>query len=187
MLTFFCYEMEVLFIKNLNSKNENLVNEDIPFPKVLTIDANGDTLGVLPTQEAVQKAYEAGYDLVCVAPQAKIPVCRFMDYAKYRYEQKKRAKDAKKNQKTITVKEIRLTPVMDTNDLNVRIKQGKEFLASGYKVKLTLNYRSRRMLATQGFDLTMINRYIEAVKEEAIVESEPKVDGRSATAILRPK
>ncbi|HQQ39274.1 MAG TPA: translation initiation factor IF-3 [Bacilli bacterium] len=187
MLTFFCYEMEVLFIKNLNSKNENLVNEEIPFPKVLTIDANGDALGVLPTKEAIQKAYEAGYDLVCVAPQAKVPVCRFMDYAKYRYEQKKRAKDARKNQKTITVKEIRLSPVMDTNDLNVRIKQGKEFLAAGYKVKLNLSYRSRRMLATQGFDLTMINRYIEAVKEEAIVESEPKVDGRSAIAILRAK
>jgi len=93
--------MEVLFIKNLNSKNENLVNEEIPFPKVLTIDANGDALGVLPTKEAIQKAYEAGYDLVCVAPQAKVPVCRFMDYAKYRYSKRKEQKMLVKTKKLL--------------------------------------------------------------------------------------
>ena len=143
---FFCYDMlnfkrEVKYISNnFDRKFEGLVNETIQASEVLVIDTEGKSLGQMKLEEAIQAARSQELDLVCVSPQAKVPVCRFMDYRKYRYDQQRKSRDAKKNQKVVVVKEMRVSPVIGTNDFEVKLKNGREFLNDGNKLKINLFY-----------------------------------------------
>ncbi|MBQ7277154.1 MAG: translation initiation factor IF-3 [Bacilli bacterium] len=174
--------------KNQDSKFENLVNENITAEVVLVIDENGQQLGEKSLDEALDLAEEAGYDLVCVAPNAKVPVCKFMDYRKFRYEQQKRARVAKKNQTVILVKEVRLTPVISDNDFETKLKAGVKFLEQGNKLKVTLKFvRRERMLNYGDPNIEVMNRYIERLQDIAVVESKPVLEGKNVTAMLAKK
>ena len=174
--------------KNQDRKGESLVNEDITAEVVLVVDEEGQMLGEMTPAEGIKKAEEKGLDLVCVAPNAKKPVCRMMDYSKFRYEQQKRARLAKKNQTVISVKEIWLTPVISTNDFETKLKAGIKFLQQGNKLKVTLRFNRRaRMLNMGDPDIHVLNDYMEATKEIATVESKPTLEGRSVSMILVAK
>ena len=135
--------MEVNVISKPGDKKENLVNEEIEAEVVLVISEEGEQLGELSRDEALKIAEDRGYDLVCVAPNAKIPVCKLMDYSKYRYEQNKKAKEARKNQKVISVKEVRLSPTIDVGDFQTKVRAAQKFLAAGDKVKVSCRFRGR--------------------------------------------
>lgn len=155
---------------------------------VLVIDENGQQLGEKDLDEALDLAEEAGYDLVCVAPNAKVPVCKFMDYKKFRFEQQKRARVAKKNQTVILVKEVRLTPVISDNDFETKLKAGIKFLEQGNKLKVTLKFvRRERMLNYGDPNIEVMNRYIERLQDIATVESKPVLEGKNVTAMLAKK
>lgn len=140
----------------------------------------------MPTKEAQKLADEAGLDLVKIAPTAKPPVCKIVDYGKYRYEQARREKEAKKKQKTVEVKEIRLSPNIDTNDLNTKMNAARKFLAKGDKVKITLRFRGREM-AHMASSKHILDDFAEALKDVANVDKAPKVEGRSMTMFLTEK
>jgi len=174
--------------KNQDTKYENLVNENIKADTVLVIDDNGVQLGEKKLVEALNLAEEAGFDLVCVAPNAKPPVCKFMDFRKFRYEQQKKARVAKKNQTVVSVKEIRLTPVISDNDFDTKLKAGIKFLEQGNKLKVTLTFvRRARMLNLGDPNIEVINRYIDKLAEIATVESKPVLEGKNVTAMLAKK
>ena len=180
--------MEVKIINKSQDKNETLINENIKAESVLVIDQNGVSLGVKPIEEALQLANESGYDLVCVAPQAPKPVCRLMDYQKYRYEQQKRARIAKKNQTVISVKEIWLTPVISQNDFDTKLRAGIKFLEQGNRLKVSLRFNKRaRMLNGGDPNIEVIERYIEKLSDIANIESKPTLEGRNVIAVLSAK
>lgn len=178
-----------LFIsKNLDRKNDALVNENIKADVVLVIDESGTSLGQHKVQEALKMAEARNFDLVCVAPNAKVPVCRFMDYSKYRYEQRRRAREAKKNQKIITVKELRVTPVISSNDFETKLRKGIEFLKDGNKLKVSLTFNRRARMLYQGNpDISILDKFIERTADIANVEQKPTLEGRNFTIILGPK
>jgi len=140
----------------------------------------------MPTKEAQKLADEAGLDLVKIAPTAKPPVCKIVDYGKYRYEQARREKEAKKKQKTVEVKEIRLSPNIDTNDLNTKMNAARKFLSKGDKVKITLRFRGREM-AHMANSKHILDDFAENLADVATVEKAPKVEGRSMTMFLTEK
>lgn len=150
------------------------------------IGPNGDQIGVVPLREALRMAQEANLDLVNVAPQAKPPVCRIMDYGKFRYEQSKREKEARKKQKTIQVKEVRLSPSIEEHDLQTKLRNVKKFLQSGDKVKLTIRFRGRE-ITHQEIGLGILNRMAKEVEDLGQVERQPKLEGRQMIMILSPK
>jgi translation initiation factor IF-3 len=168
-----------------SSDKDNLVNEDIPFEQVLVISDAGEQLGVLSRMDALRIAEDRGYDLVCVAPAAKIPVCKLMDYSKYRYEQTKRAKEAKKNQKVINVKEVRISPTIDTNDFTWKMKNAREFLLAGDKVKVSCRFRGRMIDQAEITKQSFI-KFAEGLSDVALMDSEPKLDGRNMFMNLSP-
>lgn len=179
----------MLFIsKNIDRKDEALINENIRVSEVLVIDENGESLGIKPIEEARRLAENADLDLVCVAPNAKIPVCRFMDYSKFRYEQQRKARESKKNQKIINVKEVWLTPVISVNDFETKLKRGRKFLQDGDKLKVTLRFgRRMRMLSSDADSKKMLEKYIEATEDIATVESNINLEGRNMSITLSPK
>lgn len=133
-------------------------------------------------------AEQAGLDLVCVAPNAKVPVVRFMDYSKFRYEQQKKARESKKNQKIITIKEIWLTPVISGNDFDTKLRSGRKFLEEGNKLKVTLRFgRRMRMLSGETDPKEMLIKYMNLTEDIAVVESKPALDGRNMSLLLAPK
>lgn len=155
---------------------------------MLVIDNVGESLGVKPIQEALRLASEKGFDLVCVAPQAKPPVCRLIDYQKFKYEQQKKARLAKKNQTIVCVKEIRLTPVISSNDFDTKLRAGIKFLEQGNKLKVTLTFNRRaRMLNSGDPNIEVILNYIEKVSDIATIESKPTLEGRNVIAVLAAK
>jgi len=165
---------------------EHQVNEAIRAREVRLIGPNGDQIGVVPLREALRMAQEANLDLVNVAPQAKPPVCRIMDYGKFRYEQSKREKEARKKQKTIQVKEVRLSPSIEEHDLQTKLRNVKKFLQSGDKVKLTIRFRGRE-ITHQEIGLGILNRMAKEVEDLGQVERQPKLEGRQMIMILSPK
>ena len=181
--------MEVSFIsKNIDRKSDALVNENINAERVLVIDGDGNSLGEQPLAEAIKMATSKNLDLVCVAPNAKVPVCRFMDYSKYRYEMQKKAREAKKNQKIVNIKEIRLTPVISTNDFETKVKNGIRFLQDGDKLKVALTFNRRvRMLYQGDPDFSILDKFINRTEDIASVEQAPTREGRNITMILAPK
>ena len=174
--------------RNQDRKNEALVNEEITASVVLVVDNEGKMLGEMSVSEGIKLAEAKGLDLVCVAPNAPKPVCRMMDYSKFRYEQQKRARVAKKNQTIVTVKEVWLTPVISQNDFETKLKTGIKFLQQGNKLKVTLRFNKRaRMLNMGDPDIQVLNKYIEATQDIATVENKPTLEGKSVSMILVAK
>ena len=163
-----------------------MINEQIRDKEVRLIGEDGEQLGVVSGREALRMAEEAGLDLVKIAPTAKPPVCKIVDYGKFKYEQTRKEKEAKKKQKTIEIKEIRLSPNIDTNDLNTKINAAKKFLVKGDKVKVTLRFRGREM-AHMANSKHILDDFAESLAEIAVVEKAPKVEGRSMTMFLAEK
>ena len=163
-----------------------LINEQIRDKEVRVIGENGEQLGVMSAKDAMKLAEDAELDLVKIAPTAKPPVCKIVDYGKFRYEQARKEKEAKKKQKVIEVKEIRLSPNIDTNDLNTKISAAKKFIAKGDKVKITLRFRGREM-AHMASSRHILEDFAQTLSDIAVVEKAPKVEGRSMTMFLTEK
>ena len=165
---------------------ETQINSSIRDPEIRVIGSNGEQLGIMSSREANQLAEEAGLDLVKIAPTAKPPVCKIIDYNKYKYELARKEKEAKKKQKVIEVKEIRLSPNIDTNDLNTKAAAARKFITKGDKVKVTLRFRGREMAHMQSTKI-ILDEFAEKLADVAIVEKAPKVEGRSMTMFLAEK
>ena len=165
---------------------EALINEEIRAKEVRLIDANGEQQGVVSIQEALQKAAEANLDLVNISPNAAPPVCRIMDYGKYRYDQQKKEKDAKKKQKTMEVKEIRLGIFTEEHDLETKAVLAAKFLAGGDKVKVRMRFRGREMGYVDKGKENML-KFFDVVKENGHIEKNPLLEGRNMTMVIAPK
>lgn len=163
-----------------------MINDQIRDKEVRLVGEDGEQLGVMPAKDAMKLAEEAGLDLVKIAPTAKPPVCKIVDYGKFRYEQIRKEKEAKKKQKIMEVKEIRLSPNIDTNDLNTKMGAARKFLTKGDKVKVTLRFRGREM-AHMGSSRHILDDFARNLADIAIVEKMPKVEGRSMTMFLTEK
>lgn len=174
-----------MFRRCLNIK-ELQVNEEIREKEIRLIDVDGEQLGIMTSKKGMEIADERKLDLVMIAPNAKPPVCRIMDYGKYKYELAKREKEARKNQKVITVKEIRLTPSIETNDLNVKAKRAIDFLKDEDKVKVTVRFRGREMGHTEK-GVVILQKFAELTSEYSIIDKQPKLEGRNMVMYLNPK
>ena len=163
-----------------------MINEQIRDKEVRLIGPDGEQLGIMSAKEAYFKAKDANLDLVKIAPTAKPPVCKIIDYGKYRYELARKAKEAKKKQRTIDVKEVRLSPNIDTNDLNTKVGAARKFISKGDKVKVTLRFRGREM-AHMHNSKYILDDFAEKLADIAVVEKAPKVEGRSMTMFLTEK
>ncbi|MBS4536281.1 translation initiation factor IF-3 [Clostridium sp. D2Q-14] len=160
-------------------------NEQIRDKEVRLIDSNGEQIGVVPIKKAQAIAFDRKLDLVKVAPNAKPPVCRVMDYGKYKYEQAKKEKEAKKNQKTINIKEVRLSPRIEDHDLNVKSNQANKFLKNGDKVKVTVRFRGRELGHTD-VGREVLKKFAELTSELGVIEKKPKMEGRNMIMFLAP-
>ncbi len=171
--------------KSVDNKIDNLVNEDILFENILVISETGEQLGIMSRDEALSIADERGYDLVCVAPKAPTPVCKIMDYSKFRYDQLKKQKEAKKNQKIIETKEIRLSPTIDVGDFNTKVKAASKFLKDGNKVKVSCYFRGRMIDRTEN-TYPLFNKFATELAEIGKVDQAPYLDGRKMFMMLSP-
>ncbi len=166
--------------------NGDIVNEKIRFPEVLVIGPNGESLGKMKRFEAIKKAEEFELDLLCVAPQANPPVCKIVNYGKYRFEAQKKAKEAKKNQKIIEIKEIQLTPQIGQHDIETKVKAAIKFFEDGNKVKVGVRFKGRQMSHPEvGEDA--LNRFLDCVKDYCNIEKKPVLDGKWLTCVLSSK
>ena len=163
-----------------------MINEQIRDKEVRLIGADGEQLGIMSSRDAFKLAQEAELDLVKIAPKAQPPVCKIIDYGKYRYEQARKDKEAKKKQKTIEVKEIRISPNIDTNDLNTKVNNAKKFISKGNKVKVTLRFRGREMTHVQQ-SKHILDDVAEMLKDVASVEKPAKLEGRNMSMVLTEK
>lgn len=162
------------------------MNEEIRAKEIRVVSQDGEQLGIMQVRDALRVAHEKDLDLVEVAPNAKPPVCRIMDYGKFRFEQSKREREARKKQKVIEIKEIRMTPKIETHDFQVKVKATQKFLKDGDKVKATIRFRGREIVhAELGKQLLM--QLYEAVKDQAVLEREPKIEGKNMIMILAGK
>ena len=175
--------IEVLWRCFTISKKEMPINEEIREKEIRVIGPDGAALGIMSSKEALQIAQRENLDLVNISPKAVPPVCKIMNYGKYRFEQAKREKEAKKKQKTIDVKEIRLSPNIDTNDLNTKSNQARKFLSKGDKVKVTLRFRGREM-AHKDVGREVLNAFFEKLEDVAVIDKDPKMEGRSMIMFL---
>jgi len=162
------------------------VNRDILVERVRCIDPDGEMLGVLTVREGILKAEEFGLDLVEVSPNADPPVCKILDYGKFKYEAQKKKNEAKKKQKIIEIKEIKLRPNIDDHDFEVKMKNVRKFIGEGDKVKVTLRFRGREM-AHQDLGMNVLNRVRDEMEEAAKVESYPKMEGRQMIMVIAPR
>jgi translation initiation factor IF-3 len=165
---------------------EHLVNEEIRAREVRLIGSNGEQLGIKPLREALQIAADLNLDLVNVAPNAKPPVCRIMDYGKYRYEMQKKEKEARKNQKIVDIKEVRFSATIDEHDFQTKLRNVMKFLRDGDKVKLTVRFRGREITHAE-IGQKVLERVAQEVQDICSVERKPKLEGRSMIMILTPK
>lgn len=163
------------------------VNQEITVPKVRLIDYDGEQVGIVSIEEALHKAEEQGLDVVEVAPTAEPPVCRLIDYDKYRYELSKKQKEAKKKQTVIETKEVKFRPKTEEHDLNFKIKQIKKFLAQKNKVKITMRFRGREIVYAQSIGLEALNKIADELREEANIVQEPMMEGRQLVMFVGPK
>ncbi|HJC73433.1 MAG TPA: translation initiation factor IF-3 [Candidatus Mediterraneibacter faecavium] len=163
-----------------------MINEQIRDREVRLIGENGEQLGIMSAREAFKIAQEAELDLVKVAPMAKPPVCKIIDYGKYKYEQTRKEKEARKKQKTVEIKEVRLSPNIDTNDLNTKINNAKKFISKGNKVKVTLRFRGREMAHVQQ-SRHILDDFAETLADIAVVEKPAKMEGRAMSMVLTEK
>ena len=163
-----------------------MIHEQIRDREIRLIGEDGQQLGIMSSREAMKIAREAELDLVKIAPQAKPPVCKIIDYGKYRYELARKEKEAKKKQKTIEVKEVRLSPNIDSNDLNTKIASARKFIEKGNKVKVTLRFRGREMAHVQS-SRHILDEFAKALEDIALVDKPAKMEGRSMAMFLTEK
>ena len=163
-----------------------MINEQIRDKEIRLIGGDGEQLGIMYPIEAMKLAAEAELDLVKIAPTAKPPVCKIIDYSKYKYELTRKEKEAKKKQKTVDVKEVRLSPNIDTNDLNTKVNNAKKFIQKGNKVKVTLRFRGREMAHMQT-SKHILDDFADMLKDIAVVEKPTKLEGRSISMVLTEK
>ena len=163
-----------------------MINEQIRDREIRLIGEDGEQLGIMSAREAMKIAQEAELDLVKIAPAAKPPVCKIIDYGKYKYEQARKEKEAKKKQKTVEDKEVRLSPNIDTNDLNTKINNAKKFISKGNKVKVTLRFRGREMAHVQQ-SKHILDDFAETLADVAVVEKPAKMEGRAMSMVLAEK
>ena len=177
----------LIFVGGVSAINTELqVNEAIRDREVRVIGENGEQLGIQPIQRALELAEDAGLDLVKIVPNAQPPVCKLIDYDKHRYEQSKREKELRKNQKTIEVKEVQLSATIAENDVAIKAKNAVKFLQDGNKVKVSIRFRGRQITHTE-IGTEVMNDFVERVKDVAVVEKRPMVEGRHMLMILAPK
>lgn len=167
-------------------KQELLINEKIRAKEVQLIGANGEKLGVVSINEALDKAYEAKLDLALVSPNAQPPVCKLMNYGKYKFEQAKKEKESRKNQKTFELKELRVTPNIEQHDFEFKAKNARRFLEDGNKVKITVRFRGRELNYVKAGEETL-NDFIEKLSDIAVVEKKPLLEGKNMFIILAKK
>jgi translation initiation factor IF-3 len=173
-------------MEGTNISKELQINEEIRDKEVRVISDNGGQLGIMSAKDAFKLATEKGYDLVKIAPQAEPPVCKIMDYGKYKFEQIKKQKEARKNQKVVELKEIWLSMTIDIGDLNVKAKQAQKFLASGNKIKVSIRMRGRQN-AHSDLGMEVMNKFYQLIENQAIIEKKPLLEGRNILMILAPK
>ena len=165
---------------------ELMINEQIRDKEIRLIDENGEQLGIVSSREAQKIADERKLDLVKIAPTAKPPVCRIMDYGKYKFDQAKKEKEARKKQKTVDVKELRLSPSIDTHDVQVKVKKANEFLKDGDKVKISIRFRGRE-IGHSKVGMQIMEDFAKATEEFGTVDKQPKMEGKSLVMFLAPK
>ena len=162
------------------------INEEIRDNEVRLIGSTGEQLGIMSSTQAQHIADEQGLDLVKISPQATPPVCKLMDYGKFRFEQSKREKEARKNQHVVEIKEVRMSPGIDVGDFNTKLKNAQKFVADGNRVKVSVRFRGREMAHTE-IGRELLVRFAEAIAETATLDKEPKMEGRSMSMFLSPK
>jgi len=166
--------------------NDLMINEEIRDREVRVVDQNGEQLGVMPIRQALNLAEEQELDLVKIAPQAKPPVCKLMDYGKYRFEQSKKEREIRKNQKVIEVKEVRLSATIEDHDVEVRVKNAIKFLQDGNKVKVTIRFRGRQITHSE-IGREVMRDFAERIKEYGTVDKQPMIEGRNMSMFVTPK
>ena len=163
-----------------------MINEEIRDREIRLIGPEGEQLGIMSARQALDIAEEKELDLVKIAPTAKPPVCKLMDYGKYRFEQSKREKEARKNQKVISVKEVRLSPTIEEHDMQVRVRDCVKLLQNGDRVKVSIRFRGR-MITHSDVGLQVMNEFFARVKDYAVQDRKPSTEGRTMTMMLSPK
>ena len=163
-----------------------MINEEIRDREVRVVDQNGEQLGVMPIRQALEKAEELQLDLVKIAPQARPPVCKLMDYGKYRFEQSKKEREFRKNQKVINIKEVRLSATIEDHDVEVKVKNAIKFLREGNKVKATIRFRGRQITHSE-IGRQVMTEFAEKIKEYGKIDKPPAIEGRNMSMIISPK
>ena len=174
------------FIRRCFGINDLMINEEIRDREVRVVDQNGEQLGVMSSRDALALAEERQLDLVKIAPQARPPVCKLMDYGKYRFEQSKKEREFRKNQKVITVKEVRLSATIEDHDIDVKFKNAVKFLKDGNKVKVTIRFRGRQITHSD-IGRQVMNEFAERIKEYGTVDKAPQMEGRSMIMFISPR
>ena len=181
---FFCVVRKFLIrVWREEAISELFINEQIRDKEVRVIGQDGEQLGIMSSREALRLAEEAGVDLVKIAPTAKPPVCKIVDYGKFKYEQTRKEKEARKKQRTVEIKEIRLSPNIDTNDLNTKINAARKFIGKGDRVKITLRFRGREM-AHKEVGREILDSFFEQLKDIAVIDRPAKMEGRTMVMFL---
>jgi translation initiation factor IF-3 len=175
-----------LEVIRISSNKDLQINEEIRDRELRIIDSNGDQMGIMTSRQAMELANERQLDLVKIAPQAKPPVCRIMDYGKFKFENSKKEKEAKKNQKIILLKEIRFTPNIEEHDLQVKAKNALKFLEDGDKIKVTIRFRGREV-DHASFGNQALNKFIEIIKDSCVVEKPARLEGKNMSMTIAPK
>ena len=183
---FFVFRKRDIFFKEGITISDFMINEQIRDREVRLIGSNGEQLGIMSARDAMKIAREAELDLVKIAPTAKPPVCKIIDYGKYKYEMSRKEKEARRKQKIIEIKEVRLSPNIDENDLNTKISAARKFLQKGDKVKVTLRFRGREMAHVKR-SKQILDVFAEKVADLAVVEKAPKLEGRQMIMFLTEK
>lgn len=177
---------KVKFNKNRHKEPTDIVNEAIHDREVLVIGSDGTQLGVMSRHDALQKAYDEDLDLLCVAPNAQPPVCKIIDYGRYRFEQQKKEREAKKNQQAAEMKSLRVSPVIDQHDFDTKVKRAKEWLSDGQKVKIDMRFRGR-MITRQEVGKQVLDKFTEQVSDVADVTKPPMLEGNTMSVTFSPK
>ncbi len=174
------------YVKPKRNVPEELVNDNIRFREVLVIGPDGQQLGTMMRREAIEKAYEYGLDLYCVAPNANPPVCKILDYGKYHFNEQKKARESKKKQHVTEIKPLRLSPVIDQHDFDTKLKHARGWISDGQKVKVDMRFRGR-MITRKEVGETVMNRFVEQISDIAVVDKAPSMEGNTMSVILSPR
>lgn len=182
---FICKEVSVIRKVVPNNVNTDLVNEKIRFREVLVIDADGTQLGVLSRDEALKIASNQELDLLCVAPKGNPPVCKVLDYGRYRFEAQKKAKEAKRKQHVVELKTLRLPPKIDKHDFDTKLRHARKFIEQGHKVKVDMRFRGR-LITRLDVGRKAMNQFVEEISDIAQVEKRPSLEGNTMSCVLAP-